>query len=85
MDHFFIVDGVQPNKSLEVLLGFKNSGGVIAGTENLYRLDANAWITDSITITEHSSGHILAWIDQPGLYGILGQTNRTYLPLVLRR
>jgi formylglycine-generating enzyme required for sulfatase activity len=84
MDHFFVVEGVQPIKPVEVLLGFKNSGGMIAGTEGLYRLDANAWVTDSITTSERSSGHILAWIDQPGLYGVLGQTNRTYLPVVFR-
>jgi formylglycine-generating enzyme required for sulfatase activity len=84
MDHFFVVDGPLSAQPVEVLLGFKNSGGMIAGTEGLYRLDATTWVTDHITTTEHSSGHILAWIDQPGLYGILGQTNRTYLPLVLR-
>jgi hypothetical protein len=57
---------------------------VIAGTARLYRLDAGTWVTDGITITERSARHILAWIDRPGLYGILGQTNRTYLPLVFR-
>ncbi|MFN2286325.1 MAG: formylglycine-generating enzyme family protein [Anaerolineae bacterium] len=84
MDHFFIVEGVQPTKPVELLLGFSNSGSVIAGTARLYRLDAGTWVTDGITITERSARHILAWIDRPGLYGILGQTNRTYLPLVVR-
>lgn len=85
MDHFFIVEGVRSTRPLEVLLGFKNSGGVIAGTQGLYRLDSTVWVTDNITTTERSSGHILAWIDQSGMYGILGETNRIYLPLTFRR
>ena len=85
MNHFFIVGGVPPATPLEVLLGFKHSGGVLAGTEDLYRLDAAVWVTSSITTTDRGSGYIRAWIDQPGIYGILGQTNRTYLPLVFRR
>jgi len=84
-DHFFVVDGALSVRPVEVLLGFKDTGAMITGTEELYRLDATAWVTDSITTSEHSSGHILAWIDRPGLYAILGQTNRTYLPMILRR
>lgn len=85
IDHFFIVEGVPAVKPVEVLLGFKSTSGMIAGTASLYRLDATAWLTDSITTTERSAEHILAWIGRPGLYGVLGQTNRTYLPMVLRR
>ena len=84
IDHFFTVEGVQSTRPVEVLLGFKNTGGMVAGTEGLYRLDASAWVADRITATERSKGHIVAWIDRPGMYGILGQTNRTYLPLVVR-
>lgn len=84
-DHFFVVDGALSARPVEVLLGFRNSGSVIAGTESLYRLNANAWVTDGITTTERSARHILAWIDRPGLYGILGETNRIYLPLVMKR
>ncbi len=85
MDHFFIVDGNQPTTPLMLLLGFKAYGGVIPGTEALYRLDGNTWVTHNITTTEQGQGHIFAWIEQPGIYGILGRTNRIYLPLMLRQ
>ncbi len=84
-DHFFTLDGDPSNTPVLLLLGFKNTGSVIAGTEALYYSDNGAWVTETFTITEQSPGHILAWIDQPGTYGILGQTNRLYLPLVVRK
>lgn len=85
MDHFFTVDESQFADPVGVLLGFKNSGGILAGTADLYRLDTGAWVTSNITVMERSPAHISAWIQRPGIYGILGRTNRTYLPVIFRR
>ncbi|MGC9468131.1 MAG: formylglycine-generating enzyme family protein [Anaerolineae bacterium] len=85
MDHFFVVSGETFTEPVTLLLGFKNAGGIIAGTADLYRLEAGSWVTNGITLREQSSGHVLAQIEQPGLFGILGQTNRTYLPITIRQ
>jgi formylglycine-generating enzyme required for sulfatase activity len=85
MDHFFVVDGSQFNDPLKLLLGFRNYVSIISGTHELYRLESGTWVTDNITMTERTPRHIVAWIDQSGTYGILGRTNRIYLPLVLRQ
>jgi len=85
MDHFFTITGTPFPEPAALLLGFKNPGGIIAETINLYRLESGTWVTRNITITEQSDNHLLAWINQPGVYGLLGETNRLYLPLVLRR
>ena len=84
MDHFFTVDESQFADPVGVLLGFKNSGGILAGTADLYRLDTGAWVTSNITVMERSPVHISAWIQRPGIYGILGQTNRIYLPVLIK-
>lgn len=84
MDHFFTVESEPISEPLSVLLGFKNIGGIISNTATLYRLEHSDWVTSQITVTEQSVSHILAGIQQPGLYAILGRTNRLYLPLILK-
>ena len=85
MDHFFTITGTPFPEPAALLLGFKNPGGIIAETINLYHLESGTWMTRNITITEQSDNHLLAWINQPGVYGLLGETHHLYLPLVLRR
>lgn len=88
LNHFFSLSIEQPQNlqgPLQLHLAYQETRGVIATTLELYRLDGNNWVTSSITITEQYPYNILAWVQQPGIYGILGQTNRVYLPLVLRQ
>jgi len=69
---------------LQLTLGFAGLQGVISNTVGLYRLDSGAWLTDHIVLTEKTAGHIVAGIAELGTYGVLGRTNRIYLPVVLR-
>ena len=93
MDHFFNVAATTGNTSIsanqapfpmELLLGYKSRGGIISDTLHLYRLDAGAWVTIGLTITERLGNGIGVVIDRPGTYGLLGKTHRIYVPQVLR-
>jgi formylglycine-generating enzyme required for sulfatase activity len=94
--HFFSIDAspkVQTSSAvpgnarppLELTLGFSDLAGVINNTVRLYRLGSTGWLTSHITVTEQTAGHIVAWTDQLGTFGLLGQTNRVYLPVFLRK
>lgn len=87
MDHFFEVQmNVAPepfSPPLELLMRY-SSTHIISGTLGLHRLEAGEWITDGITITQQSVGQMLASIRDIGIFGLLGETNRLYLPLTLR-
>jgi formylglycine-generating enzyme required for sulfatase activity len=85
INHFFTVEGLSAAFPAQVLLGYKNSGGLIAGTADLHRLEGSTWLTNHITVTEQASGRIVAWIERPGVYGILGESNSIFLPAVLRQ
>lgn len=71
-------------ESMQLLLGFKEIGGVQSNTLALYYLEAGTWVTHNITVTEQSAGHIVAWVNQLGTYGLLGKTNWVYLPVMLK-
>jgi formylglycine-generating enzyme required for sulfatase activity len=66
----------------ELTLAFTKLEGVIADTLDLYRLGAQGWHTSHITLTTSTETHFVAWIDRLGTYGLLGRTNRLYLPLL---
>ncbi len=87
IQHFFWLETAsQPFPApVEVLLGFKGRYPVLSGTLDLYRLSAGTWLTEGITVTQRGGEYLIAWITRPGLYGLLGQTQRLYLPLLLRR
>ena len=88
LNHFFALSIQHPQRvtsPLQLYLAYAQTGGVIADTLDLYRLDGSTWVTHSITVTEQTAGHTVAWITQPGIYGVLGETNRVYLPLLIRR
>lgn len=70
---------------LELTLGFTELRGVIATTVNLYHLGPTGWLTSNVTVVEETNSHFVAWIGQLGTYGVMGQTNRVYLPLTLRQ
>lgn len=87
IDQFFYLTASQSEpltSPVQLILGFTERGGVISNTIDLYHLDAGAWMTNSITITERSNGYLVAWIERTGTYGVMGRTNRLYLPLVFR-
>ena len=65
-------------------MGFVGLAGVKADTLDIYRLDSSAWLTTDIAVVERTGSHLVAWIEHPGIYGLLGETNRVYLPIVLR-
>ena len=86
LDHFFFVD-VNSGVSMPVrlVLGYPEQNPLILNTVGLYRLDAMNWVTTGITLTRITTGSLSALIDRRGLYGLLGQTNRYYLPIVLKK
>ncbi|MBN1179858.1 MAG: formylglycine-generating enzyme family protein [Anaerolineae bacterium] len=88
IDQFFELeagDGITSFASpLELTVGFLDHYGAISGTIDLYRLEGSAWVTQGITVTESGPGHIIAWVDRPGTYAVLGSTLRLYLPITLR-
>ena len=95
IDHFFSVDTDPPLSGtlslsdsarlpLELTLGFASLQGVIAETVNLYRLDSTDWLTHDIVVTEKTDTLIVAWIGEPGAYGVMGRTNRFFLPISLK-
>lgn len=86
LNHFFRLEAggaVTPPLGLE--LGFNETRGVAAETIDLYRLSGTLWLTEGITVTGRYAGYLEAWVDRLGIYGLLGRTNRLYLPLVLRQ
>jgi formylglycine-generating enzyme required for sulfatase activity len=92
LNHFFSLD-VHPPLSesmqgsstvpvpFEFTLGFTDLNGVKTDTVSLYRLDAGAWSSDDIVVTDQTREHIVAWLGQEGTYGVMGRTNRLFLPL----
>jgi hypothetical protein len=92
LDQFFTLD-VHPPLSesmqgsttaaapFELTLGFTSLKGLVPDTVGFYRLGTTGWSTDDIAVSEQTGGHIVAWIGQEGTYGILGRTNRMYLPV----
>jgi len=87
IDHCFALNISQPQNVLSPLrldLAYLETRGVIANTIDLYRLEAGTWTTTGITIDSRVSNQIVAWISQPGVYNLLGQTNRLYLPFSIR-
>ena len=99
INHFFYLDASSPVSEsgtagtvgslrlpLKLTVGFVKSSlsGVITDTLELYRLGPTAWMTTDIAVVERTSTHIVAWVGRTGVYGLMGRTNRIYLPMVLR-
>jgi formylglycine-generating enzyme required for sulfatase activity len=92
--HFFSVDVAAPPDgtwfppagpiTMEVALGYRETYSARPETLRLYQAGAAGWITSSISPTLHYPDYLVTEIYQSGLYGLLGQTHRTYLPLLLR-
>jgi len=94
MNHFFSIYAelkssstwlpIRFQKPVQLILGYRETNGIILDTLNLYRLTAQGWATDSITKVQESPGYMIADIQWMGVYGLMGKTNYTYLPVILR-
>lgn len=88
IDHFFRLAASQLHEPLaspfQLTLTFTESEAVIPNTLGLYRLGTHNWLTSGLTVTERWANHIVAWIERMGTYGVMGRTNRLYLPVILR-
>ncbi len=71
---------------LKLTLGYTRSSlyGVITDTLSLYRLGSTAWLTDDIAVVERTGNYLVAWVGHTGVYGLMGRTNRLYLPILFR-
>lgn len=89
IDHFFEMDGEQTTFSIPVTVSVGYSatilGSAIPGTLALYTWQDGTWITDSITLTNRTESGLTCQIQHFSLFGVLGETYRVYLPLLLRR
>jgi formylglycine-generating enzyme required for sulfatase activity len=89
IDQFFAIEA-SPAASgslslpLELTLGHNDQPGIVSGTAYLYRWMAGAWVTSGITVVEQTDYYLVAQLENAGTYGMLGRTNRLYLPFTLR-
>jgi formylglycine-generating enzyme required for sulfatase activity len=67
----------------QLTLGYASLQGVTSGTIDLYRLVSGNWLTSNFTVTQKTAGHLVAWVKETGTYGLMGKTNRVYLPVIL--
>lgn len=89
MDHFFEVLAEQTifTTPLTLTVAYSESvrGPIIAGTEKLYRWQNGSWTTEGITLVNRWREGLTAHISHLSLFGVLGETNRVYLPFVLKK
>lgn len=95
-NHFFSITGTMQTSTsivpltrfaqpVRLVLGYDERQGIIANTIALYRLTASGWTTTQITQVVQGPDYTIADIQWLGIYGLLGETNRIYLPLTLRK
>jgi hypothetical protein len=88
MDHFFDLDGTQTVFAMPLTLTISYSesvrGPIVPGTENLYRWQDSRWVTDSITLASRCSDGLSAQVTHLSLFGVLGESKRAYVPIVLK-
>ena len=84
----FDLDGTQTLFTAPLTLTASYSDSVrvpiIPGTEYLYRWQNSQWLTEGVTLTMRWSTGVATHITRLGLFGVLGETHRVYLPLVLK-
>lgn len=88
MNHFFDLTGTQTTFTIPLTLTVHYSesarGVIISGTESLYRWQDGQWVTIGITLTDRWSDGLSAQTAHLSLFGVLGETNKTYLPIILK-
>lgn len=94
-NHFFAIKGhiqggtstiplTQFDRPVRLTLGYEELLTVISSTLDLYQLSASEWTTQNITKGTQADDYLVADVEWFGSYGLLGETNRVYLPLTLR-
>ena len=80
-DRIFILD-----KPISISVRYRadERGPVIDGTLEMYRHDGESYVQDNITQISNDGGVVVAETSHLGMFGVLGETERTYLPLVDR-
>lgn len=88
MDHFFTLDGEQTAFTTPFTLTASYSesvrGPIVPGTEAIYSWQGSQWVTDDITLNNRWPTGLSVQINHLSLFGVLGETNRVYLPVVLK-
>ena len=84
-NHSIILPQTYLDRPARLFVGYHERSGIISNTIDLYRLSASGWTTENITKVAQSPDYIIADIQWLGVYGLLGETNRIYLPLVVRK
>jgi len=72
-------------RPMSLLLGFRAEPGVKSETLTLYRLGATGWTTQGITMTARTPQSMAVQVTAPGIYGLMGETERFYLPVITNR
>ncbi len=75
---------ITPLLPLQLILGHTDFRGMISNTAYLYQLNDGEWVSNGITITERGTDYLIAQVADFGVYGLLGQTRRRFLPIILR-
>lgn len=88
MDHFFDLEGPQIvfTNPLMLTIWFSENirGPIIPNTETLYRWQNGLWVMDGITLTGRWSNGFSTQIEHLSLFGVLGETYKVYLPIILK-
>ena len=70
---------------MRLFLGVEEQPPCIAGSLAVYRRTAEGWTTASFTTLSRGTNYIEAEITTTGLFGLLGNSYRAYLPVLLRQ
>ena len=62
----------------------KEKGSALENTLALYRWDGAQWQLESTSSVLASSNIVTAYPTQPGIFAVMGETQRVYLPVVIR-
>ncbi|MBN1887978.1 MAG: hypothetical protein JW850_08300, partial [Thermoflexales bacterium] len=75
---------VAPGASYSVVITYTAGGAAIEDTLALYYWDGAEWITETTSQLDTTANTVSAAPSHLSKWAILGQTHRTYLPLVQR-
>ena len=59
-------------------------GPAIEGTLALYRWDGSQWVKELSSVVDVDANTVTATPDRLGLWAVLGETRRLFLPVTLR-
>jgi hypothetical protein len=76
-----------PGKSIDVVIHYTDTGMAVENTLAMYGWDASsaAWTQDGVSsILYAGSNQIEAEVEHLSMFAVLGETNRIWLPLVVK-